>query len=108
MLKFSLMISPIDYGTFCKEAIRLEGQVFFSFFFFFFSFFFLFFFFSLVFVLVFVMRFCGFRFLLWSSSGFEQLLFWFLFLFLCCFLFFLSVSPSPPYLLSFPPNPFSL
>ena len=27
MLKFSLMISPIDYGTFCKEAIRLEGQV---------------------------------------------------------------------------------
>jgi hypothetical protein len=27
MLKFSLMISPVDYGNFCKEAVRLEGQV---------------------------------------------------------------------------------
>eukprot|EP00009_Paramoeba_aestuarina_P005173 CAMPEP_0201523560 /NCGR_PEP_ID=MMETSP0161_2-20130828/20311_1 /ASSEMBLY_ACC=CAM_ASM_000251 /TAXON_ID=180227 /ORGANISM="Neoparamoeba aestuarina, Strain SoJaBio B1-5/56/2" /LENGTH=123 /DNA_ID=CAMNT_0047922717 /DNA_START=438 /DNA_END=809 /DNA_ORIENTATION=+ len=27
MLKFSLMMSPIDYGNFCKEAVRLEGQI---------------------------------------------------------------------------------
>eukprot|EP00008_Paramoeba_atlantica_P000043 CAMPEP_0201501350 /NCGR_PEP_ID=MMETSP0151_2-20130828/83544_1 /ASSEMBLY_ACC=CAM_ASM_000257 /TAXON_ID=200890 /ORGANISM="Paramoeba atlantica, Strain 621/1 / CCAP 1560/9" /LENGTH=282 /DNA_ID=CAMNT_0047894853 /DNA_START=50 /DNA_END=898 /DNA_ORIENTATION=- len=27
MLKFSLMISPIDYGNFCKEAVQLEGQI---------------------------------------------------------------------------------
>ena len=27
MLKFSLMITPSDYGSFCKEAVRLEGQV---------------------------------------------------------------------------------
>ena len=27
MLKFSLMMSPVDYGNFCKEAVRLEGQI---------------------------------------------------------------------------------
>jgi hypothetical protein len=27
MLKFSLMVTPIEYGNFCKEAVRLEGQV---------------------------------------------------------------------------------